>query len=101
MGWKEKKWIKNGSKWQCKVGVCIVAYSTKWLLTKHLKEVHGLVVEKAKVGKLLMSKKGLGHQGHVKMNVPSWQMPWSCRCRMIKRLLFAFVPKLSANGMNW
>ncbi len=40
--------MKVGSKWKCKVGTCIVAYFAKWLLTKHLKEVHGLVPEKAK-----------------------------------------------------
>jgi hypothetical protein len=45
---KDQEWKKVGSKWKCKVGTCIVAYYTKWLLTKHLKEVHGLVVEKAK-----------------------------------------------------
>jgi hypothetical protein len=46
--WKDKKWKKVGSKWKCKVGIYIVAYCAKWLLTKHLKEVHGLVVENAK-----------------------------------------------------
>jgi hypothetical protein len=45
---KHKEWIKVGSKWKCKVGICIVTYSTKWLLTKHLKEVHGPMAKKAK-----------------------------------------------------
>jgi hypothetical protein len=57
MVWKDKEWTKVGSKWKCKVGTCIVAYCVKWLLTKHLKKVHGLVVEKAKLGKLSTSKK--------------------------------------------
>ncbi len=39
--------MKVGSKWECKDDTCNVAYYAKWLLTKHLKEVHGLVVEKA------------------------------------------------------
>jgi len=45
---KDKEWTKVGLKWKCKVGICIVAYCAKWLLTEHLKEMHGLVVEKAK-----------------------------------------------------
>jgi hypothetical protein len=48
----DKKWMKVRSKWKCKVGICIVAYCAKWLLMKHLKEVHGLVTEKAKLGML-------------------------------------------------
>jgi hypothetical protein len=52
MARKDKEWTKVGSKWKCKVGTCIVTYCAKWLLTKHLKEVHGLVVEKAKFGSL-------------------------------------------------
>jgi len=45
---KDKKWSKDGSKWQCKVDNCIIAYDVTWLLTKHLKKVHGLMAEKAK-----------------------------------------------------
>jgi hypothetical protein len=48
---KDKEWTKVGSKWKCKVETCIIAYCAKWLLTKHLKEVHGLVAEKAKPGR--------------------------------------------------
>jgi len=59
MAQKHKKWMKVGLKWKCKVGICIVAYYAKWLLTKHLKEVHGLVVEKAKLGRPSISKIGL------------------------------------------
>jgi hypothetical protein len=40
--------MKVGLKWKCKDGTCIVAYYAKWLLTKHLKEVHGFMVKKAK-----------------------------------------------------
>jgi hypothetical protein len=40
---KGKEWMKVGLKWKCKVGICIVAYCAKWLLIKHLKEVHGLM----------------------------------------------------------
>jgi len=68
MARKDKEWTKVGSKWKCKVGTCIFAYSIKWFLTKHLKEVHGLVVKKAKSGKLSTSEKSLRHQDHVKMN---------------------------------
>jgi hypothetical protein len=35
LAWKDKKWTKVGLKWKCKVGICIVAYCAKWLLTKH------------------------------------------------------------------
>jgi hypothetical protein len=55
---KDKEWTKVGSKWKCKVGTCIVAYCVKWLLIKHLKEVHGLVAEKAKPGRLSTSIRG-------------------------------------------
>jgi hypothetical protein len=59
MVWKDKEWTKVGSKWKCKIHICIVTYYAKWLLTKHLKEVHGLVAEKAKLGKPSTSAKGL------------------------------------------
>ncbi len=39
------------------------------MLTKHLKKVHGLVVEKTKPRRLSTFKRGLQHQDHVKMNV--------------------------------
>jgi hypothetical protein len=42
-----KKWTKVMLKWKCKIGIYIVPYCAKWLLIKHLKEVHGLVAEKA------------------------------------------------------
>jgi hypothetical protein len=45
---KDKECNKDMSKWWCKINNCIVAYGAKWLLTKYLKEVHGLVAEKAK-----------------------------------------------------
>jgi hypothetical protein len=65
---KDKEWMKVGSKWKCKVGTCTVAYCVKWLLSKHLKEVHGLVVEKSKPGRPLASTGGPRHQDHAKMN---------------------------------
>jgi hypothetical protein len=37
-------------------------------LTKHLKEVHGLVAAKAKLGRPSTSKGGPRHQNNVKMN---------------------------------
>jgi hypothetical protein len=39
------------------------------VLKKHLKEVHGSVVEKAKLGKPSTYKRGHQHQDHVKMNI--------------------------------
>jgi hypothetical protein len=66
---KDKEWTKVGSKWKCKVGTCIVAYCAKWLLTKHLKEVHGLVGKKAKPERPSTSTRGPRHQDHAKMNV--------------------------------
>jgi hypothetical protein len=61
--------MKVGSKWKCKVSICIVAYCTKWLLTKHLKEVHGLVAEKARPRRPSTSAGSPQHQNHAKMNV--------------------------------
>jgi hypothetical protein len=56
---KDKEWMKGGSKWKCKASICIVAYCAKWLLTKHLKEVHGLVAKETKVGRPSTSKEVL------------------------------------------
>ncbi len=55
---KEKEWSKYRSKWRCKMDNYIVAYVAKWLLTKHLKEVHGLVKKKPKHGRFLTFEKG-------------------------------------------
>jgi hypothetical protein len=33
--------------------------------------------------------------------VTSWEMSWSCKGEMIKRLLTMLVPKHSANGISW
>jgi hypothetical protein len=56
---KDKEWTKVESKCKCKIFTCIVAYYAKWLLTKHLKKVHGLVAEKVKPRRLSTSEKGL------------------------------------------
>jgi hypothetical protein len=48
---KDKEWTKVGLKW---------VYA-KWLLTKHLKEVHGLMTKKAKPRKPSTSKGGPRH----------------------------------------
>jgi hypothetical protein len=45
-----------------------VAYCAKWLLIKHLKEVHGLMGDKAKLGRFSTLEGGPRHQDHVKMN---------------------------------
>jgi hypothetical protein len=68
MARKDKEWTKIGPKWKCKVGICIVAYCAKWLLTKHLKEVHSLVAKKTKPGRPSISKGGPQHQDYAKMN---------------------------------
>ncbi len=65
---KDKEWTKVGSKWKCKVHNSIVAYCAKCLLTKHLKEVHGLVAKKSKPGRPSIAAGGLRHQDHAKMN---------------------------------
>ncbi len=92
--------MKVELKWKCRVGTCIVTYFAKWLLTKHLKEVHGLMVKKPKPRKLSVSKKNLQRQDHVKMNVHILEMSWLCKGEMIKRLLVMFVPKLNAKGIG-
>ncbi len=65
---KDKEWTKIGSKWKCKVDTCTIAYCAKWLLTQHLKEVHGLMAEKAKPGRPSTVVGGPRHQDHAKMN---------------------------------
>jgi hypothetical protein len=65
---KDKEWTKVGSKWKCKVHNCTVVYCAKWLLTQHLKEVHGLVTEKSKPGRPSTAAGGPWHQDHGKMN---------------------------------
>jgi hypothetical protein len=65
---KDKEWTHVRSKWKCKVGNCTVAYCAKWLLTKHLKEVHGLVAEKCKPGRPSTAAGGPRQQDHAKMN---------------------------------
>ncbi len=69
LAWKDKEWTKVGSKWKCKVGNCAIANCVKWLLTKHLKEVHGLMVKKSKLGRPSTAARGPRHQDHAKMNV--------------------------------
>ncbi len=66
---KDKEWTKVRSKWKCKVGTCTIAYCAKWLLTKHLAQVHGLVAEKSKPGRPSTSVGGPRHQDNAKMNV--------------------------------
>ncbi len=66
---KEKEWSKYRSKWRCKMDNYIVAYVAKWLLNKHLKELHGLVIKKAKPRRPSTSKRSFQHQNHVKMNI--------------------------------
>jgi hypothetical protein len=85
---EDKEWTKVGSKWKCKAGTYIVAYYAKWLLIKHLKEVHGSVAKKAKPKKPSTFERGLRHQDHVKMNVRNLGNAMPCKGGMIKRLLF-------------
>ncbi len=59
LAWEDKEWMKVGSKWKCKAGICIIAYCAKWLLTKHLKEVHDMVAEKVKPRRPLTFEGGL------------------------------------------
>jgi len=100
LAWKDKEWTKVGSKWKCKVGNCIVAYCAKWLLTKHLKEVHGLMVEKSKPGRPSTAAGGLRHQDHAKMNARILGNAMVCKGEMIKKLLVVFVPKQSTSGIT-
>jgi hypothetical protein len=65
---KDKESTHVESKWKCKVGTYTIAYCAKWLLNKHLKEVHGLVAEKAKPGRPSTTTGGPRHQDHAKMN---------------------------------
>jgi hypothetical protein len=53
---KDKEWMKVGSKWKHKIGIYIVTYYVKWLLTKHLKEVHAWWQKKANLGSFQLMK---------------------------------------------
>jgi hypothetical protein len=57
------QWVKDNSKWCCKVKDCANKYSVKWPLTAHLKKV-----EKDKLGRLSMCPEGLKQQNHIVMN---------------------------------
>lgn len=52
------EWVKDDSKWCCKVKDCTKKYSAKGLLIMHLKKVHSLAVEKGKHGRLSMRLEG-------------------------------------------
>jgi len=54
----------------------------EWLLTKHLKEVHGLVVKKAKPKRPSTSVGGLRNQDHGKMNARICQICFQCTILM-------------------
>ncbi len=62
------EWVKNSSKWCCKVKDCVKKYSTKWLLTVHLKKVHSLATEKGKHDPLSTCPEGPKQQNHIVMN---------------------------------
>jgi hypothetical protein len=75
-------------------------YFAKWLSTKHLKEVHGLMAEKAKPRRFSTFEKSLLHQDHAKMNTCILGNAMAMQKGMIKRLLIMFMPKSNANGIN-
>jgi len=52
------EWVKDGSKWCCKVKDCTKKYNVKGLLTMHLKKVHSLVAKKGMHGCLSMHPEG-------------------------------------------
>ncbi len=55
----------NGS---AKLAIALLHIVRNGLLTKHLKEVHGLVAEKSKPGRPSIAAGGPRHQDHAKMN---------------------------------
>ncbi len=62
------KWVKDNSKWCCKVEDYAEKQNTKWLLIVHLKKMHSLATEKGKCGRLSMHLKGFKQQTHTAMN---------------------------------
>jgi hypothetical protein len=58
-----------GQNGNVKLALALSQMLQKWLLTKHLKEVYGLVVKKAKLGRPSTSKGGPQCQDHVKMKI--------------------------------
>jgi hypothetical protein len=51
-------WVKEGSKWCCKVEECKESYATKWVLIVHLRRVHEFIVEKGNLGHLSICNRG-------------------------------------------
>jgi hypothetical protein len=72
---KDKELMKVGSKWKWKVGISIIAYCAKWMLTKHSKEVHGLVAEKAKPRRPSTSEGGPTYNNYMERCI-LMSIPW-------------------------
>jgi len=53
------------------------------------------------MGGLQLFKKVFNIKTMLKWMFASWEMPWLCRGRMIKRLLIALMPKFNMSGVNW
>ncbi len=62
------EWVKEGSKWCCKVEDYTKKYNMKWLLIARLKKMRNPVVEKGKIGRLSTHPKGPKQQNHTTMN---------------------------------
>lgn len=74
------EWVKEGSKWCCKVEDYIKKYNMKWLLIACLKKMHNLVVEKGKIGCLSTHPKGPKQQNHTTMNARVFSDPIMIMC---------------------
>jgi hypothetical protein len=93
--------MKVGSKWKCKVSTCIVAYPTKWLLTAHLKEVHGLMAEKAKPRKPSTFERNLRHQNQAKMNICILGNAMAVQRQNDQKIVNPLMPKPKTSGISW
>jgi hypothetical protein len=98
---KDKEWTKVGSKWKCKVSTCTIAYCAKWLLTKHLAQVHGLVAEKSKPGRPSTSAGGPRHQDHAKMNARILGNAMVVQRRNDQKVVSRAHAKKNTSGITW
>jgi hypothetical protein len=101
MAQNDKEWMKVRSKWKCKVNTCIVAYFAKWLLTTHLKEMHGLVTKKAKPKRPSTSERNPQHQNHVKMNVCILGDVMAVQRQNDQKIANLLMSKPNTSGISW
>jgi hypothetical protein len=57
--------------------------------------------KRANLGGLQLLKEVFNIKTMLKCTLASWEMPWPCKGRMLKRLLIAHMPKPNMSGISW